>query len=268
MTRKILFALATSAAVLLALPASPLAQSHRARAAAKGGSPDSAGGTSGQSRGSSEGNSGRHTASAPPSGGDSNRAGRAAARRGDGSENSGRPASGARTRGSSGDDSDRGSSTAAAGRQRDGRNVRGRAVERSPDPTSGGGGTTIVVTDRGYYGGGFYPWGYGGLGLGGYSGGLYDPWWYGDAPYSGSGDGYAYEGSLKLKVTPRDASVYVDGYFAGRVDDFDGLFQSLRIESGPHRVEVREDGFEPLTFEVRIQPDRTVTYTGELRPLP
>ena len=28
------------------------------------------------------------------------------------------------------------------------------------------------------------------------------------------------------------------------------------------------DGYEPLTFEVRIQPDRTVTYTGDLKKLP
>jgi hypothetical protein len=30
-------------------------------------------------------------------------------------------------------------------------------------------------------------------------------------------------------------------------------------------VEIREDGYEPLTLEVRIQPDRTVTYSGELK---
>ena len=39
------------------------------------------------------------------------------------------------------------------------------------------GGRTVIV-DGGYYGG-FYPWGWGGLGLGGYYG-YYDPWggWY------------------------------------------------------------------------------------------
>ena len=46
-----------------------------------------------------------------------------------------------------------------------------------------------------------------------------------------------YDGSLRLKVKPREASVYVDGYFAGRVDDFDGMFQRLqdRIGAAPGR---------------------------------
>lgn len=141
-------------------------------------------------------------------------------------------------------------------------------MARRPESGRSGAGRTTVVVQPGYYGGGYYPWGYGGLGLGGYYGGLYDPWWYDDSPYPGSSNGYGYDGSLKLKIKPRDAQVYVDGYFAGRVDDYDGLFQQLTIDSGPHRIEVREDGFEPLMFEVRIQPGRTVTYSGELKALP
>ena len=83
---------------------------------------------------------------------------------------------------------------------------------------------------------------------------------------------YAYgsvdEGSVRLKVKPRDASVFVDGYFAGQVDDFDGVFQRLILDSGPHRIEVSLEGYEPLSFEVRVPPDRTITYEGELRRLP
>jgi hypothetical protein len=117
----------------------------------------------------------------------------------------------------------------------------------------------------GYYGG-YYPWGYGGFGLGGYYGGYYDPWYYGDyQPYY---SGYDFDGRLRLKVKPRTAEVLVDGYFAGLVDDFDGIFQRLRIEPGPHRIEIRSAGYEPLTFDVRIQPDRTITYTGELTRVP
>jgi hypothetical protein len=117
----------------------------------------------------------------------------------------------------------------------------------------------------------YYPWGYGGYGYwGGYSGGYgyYDPW----GPYGGYGyypsyysSGYA--GALRLKVKPSDASVYVDGYFAGEVDEFDNIFQRLPIEPGPHRIEVRADGYEPLLFEVRIFPGRTLTYRGDLKRL-
>jgi hypothetical protein len=71
-----------------------------------------------------------------------------------------------------------------------------------------------------------------------------------------------------LKVKPREATVYVDGYYVGRVDEFDGIFQHLQLEPGPYRVEIRADGFEPLTFDVRVLPDRKITYEGELKPIP
>jgi hypothetical protein len=135
---------------------------------------------------------------------------------------------------------------------------------------------SVPVFVPGSYYGGYYPWGYGGLGFGGYYGGAYDPWYWGGYPAFGYGypyayraysGGYWYDGALRLKIKPRNAAVYVDGYFAGRVDEFDGVFQRLHIEPGPHRIEVRAEGYEPLSFEVRIQPDRTITYTGELTPI-
>jgi PEGA domain len=42
----------------------------------------------------------------------------------------------------------------------------------------------------------------------------------------------------------------------------------LKIDAGPHRVEIRLDGYETLTFDVRIDPDRTTTYAGELKKVP
>jgi hypothetical protein len=152
----------------------------------------------------------------------------------------------------------------ATPRPREGREPVGRAVPR-PDTQAAPGSGTTIVTGSSYYGG-YYPWGYGGLGLGGYYG-YYDPWW--NDPYS-YGQYYSspWDGGLRLRVKPNQAEVFVDGYFAGVVDEFDNIFQKLRIESGPHRIEIREEGYEPLTFEVRILPDRTVTYRGELKRLP
>src|SRR5262245_22712637 len=40
------------------------------------------------------------------------------------------------------------------------------------------------------------------------------------------------DGSLRLEVKPREAEVYIDGYYAGTVDDFDGTFQRLRVVPG------------------------------------
>ena len=117
-----------------------------------------------------------------------------------------------------------------------------------------------------------------------YSGGLhlgylaYSPWGWTPAFYGypyGSGYGYgSYSnrdygfGALKIKVKPRDAEVYVDGYFAGNVDDFDGVFQRLKLETGGYQIEIRKHGFETLQFDVHVQPDRTITYRGEMQVTP
>jgi hypothetical protein len=71
-------------------------------------------------------------------------------------------------------------------------------------------------------------------------------------------------GGLRLKVEPRDAQVYVDGYYAGIVDDFDGHFQHLTLAAGPHHIEVRAPGHEPLAFDVAIEPHHTTVYQGTL----
>jgi hypothetical protein len=52
------------------------------------------------------------------------------------------------------------------------------------------------------------------------------------------------------------------------VDDFDGAFQQLNLDVGPHRIELRHTGYEPTSFEIRTQPDEKITYKGELKPIP
>jgi hypothetical protein len=181
-------------------------------------------------------------------------------------------------------------------RPRDNRSAIGTAAPRTHPPYNGGhnNGHGGYGGYGGYYGHHYhYPsywWGYGAFGLGYF---YYDPFWWGYPAYYGGAYGYgtggAYGspdpgygspdpgagspdpadygvGQLKLKVNPRDAQVYVDGYFTGLVDDYDGFFQRLTIDSGPHRIEIRKPGFATLSFDVRIPPDETVTYRGELQP--
>jgi signal transduction histidine kinase len=38
--------------------------------------------------------------------------------------------------------------------------------------------------------------------------------------------------SVRLEITPRSAQVFIDGYVAGTVDDFDGIYQRLRLRAG------------------------------------
>ncbi len=93
------------------------------------------------------------------------------------------------------------------------------------------------------------------------------------SPYAGRVYGYAgprsygsrvYYGDLRLQVRPRNAAVYVDGYYAGVVDDFDGVFQRLTLEVGPHEIELDAPGLQPQVFDVYIDPARTVNLRTDL----
>ncbi|HUK34517.1 MAG TPA: PEGA domain-containing protein [Vicinamibacterales bacterium] len=71
-------------------------------------------------------------------------------------------------------------------------------------------------------------------------------------------------GALRLNVSPKNAQVYVDGYYAGTVDDFNGIFRHLTLSAGPHVIEMRRIGLQSLVVQLFIQPDRTITYSGAM----
>ena len=111
---------------------------------------------------------------------------------------------------------------------------------------------------------------------------FYDPWspgyygYYGYGPYYqvqipiyGRGRGYGYDrsGSIRLQVSPRQAEVFVDGYFAGTVDDFDGVFQRLNIEPGDHEVQVYLAGYRAFTQRFYLQPGKTFNIKHTMEPL-
>jgi hypothetical protein len=64
--------------------------------------------------------------------------------------------------------------------------------------------------------------------------------------------------SIRLLVEPREAEVYVDGYYAGVVDDFDGIFQRLHVTPGRHDITLRLPGLQTWSIEVYATPDRTI----------
>lgn len=93
------------------------------------------------------------------------------------------------------------------------------------------------------------------------------------APYYGRVYGYVappvygarvFYGDVRLQVRPRDAAVYVDGYYAGIVDDFDGVFQRLTLTVGPHRIELAAPGLEPRVLDVYVDAARTVDVRMDL----
>jgi hypothetical protein len=98
----------------------------------------------------------------------------------------------------------------------------------------------------------------------------YAPYSYGSYAYPAPPAGYlsaipgrAY-GGVRIEDAPRDPQVFADGYYMGTVDDFDGAFQHMNLESGPHRIEIRLPDYEPIVFDVNVVPGETVTYHAEM----
>ena len=53
--------------------------------------------------------------------------------------------------------------------------------------------------------------------------------------------------------------VYVDGDYAGIVDDYDGVFQRLDLEAGIARDRNPQPGGRPMNYDVNVKPGQTVT---------
>jgi hypothetical protein len=71
-------------------------------------------------------------------------------------------------------------------------------------------------------------------------------------------------GYLRLNVQPYTAQVFIDGYYVSTVDAFTGGGPARALPAGPHRIEIRADGYETATFDVRIDPNEMITYRREL----
>ena len=137
-------------------------------------------------------------------------------------------------------------------------------AQRRGHAVHGGGGGRGAVVVRPVYGpyygyAGYYDpffWGYGGW----YPYGFY-------APYYG-GDFYGHNvASARIQVTPKQAEVYVDGYMAGTVDDFDGFLQRLDVPPGEHELTFYLEGYRTIRQKVLFRPGATVKITYAMEPL-
>ena len=90
-------------------------------------------------------------------------------------------------------------------------------------------------------------------------------YWY---PQVGYGQRF-YEGdaSLRLQVSPRETEVYIDDYYAGTVDDFDGIFQRLHLEPGSHDITLYLDGYRSVRQRIYVQPTGTFRLRYTMPPL-
>ena len=63
--------------------------------------------------------------------------------------------------------------------------------------------------------------------------------------------------ALRFQVTPEDAEIFLDGYYVGTVDDFDGMFQRLHLAPGEHDVEIYLGGYRSVRQKILVQPGAT-----------
>jgi PEGA domain len=126
-----------------------------------------------------------------------------------------------------------------------------------------GHGHAVVVVGGGYYYRPYYPY---------YYNAFFDPWYGYQYPYPPYPYPYAYrayepDASVRLEVKPKQAEVYVDGYYAGIVDDFDGTFQRLHVPPGDHEIELWLDGYRTVRQRVHLQQDNTFRIKYEMEKL-
>ena len=86
---------------------------------------------------------------------------------------------------------------------------------------------------------------------------------YGYPPYYSG-----YWASARIEVKPREAQVYLDGYYVGVVDQFDGTFQRLDIPAGEHELTVYMPGYHSITERTLFRGGQTYHFKENLQPLP
>jgi hypothetical protein len=87
-----------------------------------------------------------------------------------------------------------------------------------------------------------------------------DPFW-GPYPYFGYGAypiGASPAGDVRVLASPTQAEVYVDGFFAGVVDDFNGILQRLHTTAGGHTITLYLEGYRTVTQNIYVTPDSTL----------
>jgi hypothetical protein len=82
-------------------------------------------------------------------------------------------------------------------------------------------------------------------------------------PYYYSG-GWA---SARIEVKPKEAEVYLDGYYVGVVDQFDGIFQRLDIPPGQRELVIYMPGYHTLRERMAFAPGQSYHFKETLQPL-
>ena len=73
-------------------------------------------------------------------------------------------------------------------------------------------------------------------------------------------------GTLKTKVNPGRAGVFVDGKYVGPAANFK-MARKYQLPAGQHEIKLVDPRYEEATATVTIQPGKTATVSQTLKPL-
>jgi hypothetical protein len=126
-----------------------------------------------------------------------------------------------------------------------------------------GGGTRVAVGVGFGYGPYYPPFVYSPF-YGGYYG-----WWSPAYPYPYPyySNRYAGIAEVRLELKPRNAQVFVDGYYVGVTDDFDGWSQRLDLPLGEHEIVVYLNGYRAYKQHTFFRAGQSYHFKGLLEPL-
>lgn len=97
------------------------------------------------------------------------------------------------------------------------------------------------------------------------------PWWHRTAYPYWYFPVYDSRAEIRLRVEPEDAedaAVYVDGFYAGVVDDFNGTFQSLPLTPGGHTIVLYLEGYRTVRHNIYLSPASSFRLRAMMERLP
>ena len=79
---------------------------------------------------------------------------------------------------------------------------------------------------------------------------------------------YDRSADVRVLVTPKEAAVYVDGFYAGIVDDFNGFFQRLTLPPGGHEIVLYLETYRTVRHRIYLSPGTTFRIELLMEKLP
>jgi len=89
----------------------------------------------------------------------------------------------------------------------------------------------------------------------------YDPYIVGQPGYTRP---YMSYGGVSFDVEPRDADLFVDGEYVGRVSDFTSYDPPLTLVAGRHHVEIASGNARAVEFDITVLANQVIPYQGTL----